>query len=535
MNKCTHCQAENEDSLSFCTHCGKKLPPSLAAFLKEHSLEDHYPSFIECGVSSVSDLSYANLESFRTFLPYGHIIRLRTALQKISSAPLAEEASAQSREVEEMPATQSPPDAPTVQYTAPSQAPLQDPAAIVPEAKDRLSRTRRNYTIMLWSVPTLGLAGLVGALLANNQLKKTGAADQLTSGHLRWQTRTFALSLIWGIVLSICGALVFQEDKNQNFLPIFAWGWFYYRVLKGRSLLKKEQPVYKTDPGWSNLAIGIACVAAILVAAVIGASGDSKPSATNVGSATSGTTEAVSEDDSRLADIERQREEAERRARQAEEEAHRLRQTAEQAQREKEEALQRAREFEQAAQVSVAEDASYGSKVLEFSDAKSRADSGDAYAQAVVSIYYATGYKAPKDIALAAEYAIKSAEQGHPLGIYRLGAMRQSGDGMVPDEQQGLLLKNRAFAGLDRMVGDPYAMTALGIMLFRGENVAKDKAAAARLYRQAADMGYAPAQFTYSACLLSGQGVPKNESLGLQYWQQSYAQNYPPALEGPPR
>ena len=385
MNKCTHCQAENQDSLSFCTRCGKKLPPSLGAFLQDLSLQDHHSSLIERGISSLNDLASADLESFGSFLPYGHVIRLRKALQKLSSAPPVEQVSGQPQTFEETPVAQLPADSPAEESIAAGEVPDAPPVAASPDVTNWIGKTRRNYTIMLWSILTFGLAGLIGALLANNQLKKIGAAQHLARGHLRWQTRTFGLSFIWGIVLSICGALVFQGGNEKNFLPIFAWGWFYYRVLKGRSLLKKEQPVYETDPARKNIVIGVACAAALVIAAIIGTSSDNKPKTANVDSVTSDSSEPAPEDDSRLADIERQREDAERRARQAEEEARKMRQTAEQAQREKEEALQRAREFETAATTQVSQNASYGSSVLSFSEAKSRADDGDAYAQAVTS------------------------------------------------------------------------------------------------------------------------------------------------------
>jgi len=107
---------------------------------------------------------------------------------------------------------------------------------------------------------------------------------------------------------------------------------------------------------------------------------------------------------------------------------------------------------------------------------------------------------------------------------------------MPQDEAQGDLLKRRSVPGLDSMVGDPYAMTALGVLLHRGEaGVARNWVQAATLYKRAADQGYAPAQLNLSACYLSGKGVPKNENLGMQYWQAAYSQNYPLALKGPPR
>ena len=176
-------------------------------------------------------------------------------------------------------------------------------------------------------------------------------------------------------------------------------------------------------------------------------------------------------------------------------------------------------------------------KILSFDDALSRADQGDAYAQAVVSIYYSLGYMTDKNQELAAKYAILSAKQKNPLGIYRLGVMRQAGEGGIQqDEAQGLALKEAAFQGLNNtMVGDPYAVTALGIMCFRGEGVQKNLEQAAQLYKRAADMGYAPAQYTYSVCLISGQGVPRNAFAARAYWQLAYNQGYGPALKGMPK
>lgn len=176
-------------------------------------------------------------------------------------------------------------------------------------------------------------------------------------------------------------------------------------------------------------------------------------------------------------------------------------------------------------------------KILSFQDARQRADNGDAYAQAVVSIYYATGYMVQKDLAQAAKYAVLSAQQKNPLGLYRLGVLRESGEGgIAPNPQEGIALKAAAFQGLNnQMVGDPYAITALGVMCFRGEaGVNKNPAEAASLYKKAADLGYAPAQYCYSACLYNGQGVQRNPQLAEQYWRLACQQQYPPALKGKP-
>jgi hypothetical protein len=178
---------------------------------------------------------------------------------------------------------------------------------------------------------------------------------------------------------------------------------------------------------------------------------------------------------------------------------------------------------------------SSGTEVLSFDAAKRLADQGDARAQAIVSIYYAIGYKTDKDPAKAAEYALLSAKQRNPLGIYRVAAMMENGDGFEKNPDEAKRLKVLAFEGLNSMSGDPYAMTALGVMVFRGEGgLRQDREMAVKLYKKAADLGYAPAQYNYSAALALGQGTGVSMQESNRYWQMAYDQNYPLALKGPP-
>jgi hypothetical protein len=174
------------------------------------------------------------------------------------------------------------------------------------------------------------------------------------------------------------------------------------------------------------------------------------------------------------------------------------------------------------------------SEVMSFQKALDLADRGDARAQAIVSIYYQVGYKTRKDISKASEYALRSAKQHNPLGMYRLAVMMENGEGFEKNVEQGRRLKELSFEGLVAMGGDPYALTAIGIMLFRGEGgLTQDRSEAVRLYKKAADMGYAPGQYNYSAALALGQGIAKDESESLKWWQRAYDQDYPPAMSGP--
>jgi hypothetical protein len=168
-------------------------------------------------------------------------------------------------------------------------------------------------------------------------------------------------------------------------------------------------------------------------------------------------------------------------------------------------------------------------RVLEFDEALSRADAGDAYSQAVVSIYYGMGYKTDKNLDRSAFYALKSAAQGNPLGIYRVGVMRSNGDGMQKNKEQGKTLKRKALNGLNSMTGDPYALNVLGVLAYTGDGVPQDNNEALRFYKLSADLGYAPAQYNYASLILDG-GTPGDPEEAQAYKQKAAEQNFHPSL-----
>jgi CHAT domain-containing protein len=166
------------------------------------------------------------------------------------------------------------------------------------------------------------------------------------------------------------------------------------------------------------------------------------------------------------------------------------------------------------------------SYVLELQDALTKADAGDAYAQAVVSIYYTMAYKAPKDTAKGLAYAMKSAAQKNPLGIYQVGALRELGSGVKKDKAQAHKLMAEAFDGLNTLNGDPYALYDLGYMALSGIGVEQSPKEAARLFKTSADLGYAPAQKMYSLLLEKGVGVPQDPEQSAKY-KRDYQSQWP--------
>jgi len=130
-------------------------------------------------------------------------------------------------------------------------------------------------------------------------------------------------------------------------------------------------------------------------------------------------------------------------------------------------------------------------KILEFQVALAKANAGDSYAQAVVSIYYGLGVGCDQDPAKSKDYVMLSAKQQNPLGIYRLAEMRESGEGMEQNAEQAAQLMKKAKPGLQKLSSDPYALTALAT-IYERENPASPNVR--ELLTKASDMGYEPAQ-----------------------------------------
>jgi hypothetical protein len=171
-------------------------------------------------------------------------------------------------------------------------------------------------------------------------------------------------------------------------------------------------------------------------------------------------------------------------------------------------------------------------EVMTFEEAKQRADNGDAFAQAVVALHYQLGWNTEKNPELAAQYALASANAGEPLGRFRLGALLRAGEGVAKDEEQGVAYQAASFNGL-ATAQDPYSITSAAIMIFQGkvvgQNVPQDQRRknAANLYRDAADMRYAPAQFNYAMCADAGHGIPQSISVRNDYLMRAKHNGYP--------
>lgn len=156
------------------------------------------------------------------------------------------------------------------------------------------------------------------------------------------------------------------------------------------------------------------------------------------------------------------------------------------------------------------------SRIISFDEALEGANNGDSYCQAIISIYFGAGYKTQKNELRSKEYAIKSAKQLNPLGIFMLGEMRLSGTAMEQHREQAMELFNKALPQLRKLVQDPYALAAVAriIELQGGSPLEVEK-----LYKQSASLGYAPAQLRLAQALAG-----KDSAMERVYRQMAYEQ-----------
>ena len=122
--------------------------------------------------------------------------------------------------------------------------------------------------------------------------------------------------------------------------------------------------------------------------------------------------------------------------------------------------------------------------------ARRAAEGGAGLGAKVLGDMYAGGIGVPRDEAMAAVWYRRGAEMGYEGAMASLATALFDGCGVGPDAAAAVPWLRKA---AER---DPDARALLGVMLCRGEGVARDPAEARRLFLQATADGHIPALFT---------------------------------------
>ena len=158
MSQCPSCNSSNPEGLKYCAACGHELDQGLLGFLEANGLGEHLEVFRQNDLLNVSDLLGLEDGDLRELkLPYGDIVRLRSALQVFRAEP---------EEEEEVVSVQPAPE-PVVQEVAAAQ-----PAPLVSAPQPARSGAGKMVAWVVGGVAALVIIGVIGSGDPNNTSKE---------------------------------------------------------------------------------------------------------------------------------------------------------------------------------------------------------------------------------------------------------------------------------------------------------------------------------------------------------------------------
>jgi alpha/beta superfamily hydrolase len=125
---------------------------------------------------------------------------------------------------------------------------------------------------------------------------------------------------------------------------------------------------------------------------------------------------------------------------------------------------------------------------------------------------YDHGYGVKQDLAQAATWYRKAADNGSESAMSQIGLMYREGYGVAQDNKKALDWYRKA-----AKKGDATALWRLGMMYADGSGVAQDFKKAMKLYLEAVDKGESRAMLSISAAYREGYGVPQDEDKAVEW------------------
>ena len=137
-----------------------------------------------------------------------------------------------------------------------------------------------------------------------------------------------------------------------------------------------------------------------------------------------------------------------------------------------------------------------------LSDAKNKADDGDAMAQYTYAMYILGGALGFPDYKKVVDLLEKSAAQGHRDALYELGVCYMNGEGVRNDSLKTEELWKKAV-----QLGNVDAMVALGAAYRGGKGIPENPAACFEMYKAAAEAGSSAGYLHLGICYFNGTGT----------------------------
>jgi TPR repeat protein len=132
---------------------------------------------------------------------------------------------------------------------------------------------------------------------------------------------------------------------------------------------------------------------------------------------------------------------------------------------------------------------------------------------------YKDGLGTEKDLATAAKWFRKAADQGVAGAQYELAEMFMYGEGVPQDSSEAARLHKMA---ADQ--GNIDAQLALGVAYADGSGLTKDLTESAHWFRRAAEQGSDIGQYFLAEAFAEGRGVPKNSTEAAKWYRKAASQ-----------
>ncbi|MCL2243176.1 MAG: hypothetical protein FWC03_01755 [Treponema sp.] len=152
------------------------------------------------------------------------------------------------------------------------------------------------------------------------------------------------------------------------------------------------------------------------------------------------------------------------------------------------------------------------------------ANQGFALGQYYLGYCYYTGEGVEQDFTQAAQWYIKAAEQGNAKAQQKLSVCYFSGEGVAQD-----FSKAYDWCKKSAEQGRAYAQYMLGVFYFNGYGTDQDLKQAALMYTKAAEQGDIDAQYSLGDCYLDGDGVEEDHEKAVFWYAKAAEQDHPQA------
>jgi len=150
------------------------------------------------------------------------------------------------------------------------------------------------------------------------------------------------------------------------------------------------------------------------------------------------------------------------------------------------------------------------------------AGSGDADAQYVLGLMYASGHGVEQNFYNAGRMYRRAGEQGHAGAQVNLGSLLENCRGIGSCKREDAAAWYRRAAEQ----GDAIAQYNLGVMYGIGRGVVENEWEAKTLFRRSAEQGYAPAQYNLAVTYERGIGGPLDRVAAYAWYDQASRGGY---------